>query len=72
MKYAVGDVVYNQVTKEEGRIVRITHVNGGDACIVALPSSEGQGETEVLWRPSELKKSETKKPEASTSGNKSK
>ena len=60
MKYAVGDVVYNQMTKEEGRIVRITEVNDEDAYIVTLPGS-GNEETEVLWRPSELKKSGVRK-----------
>ena len=50
MKYAVGDIVYNQVTKEEGRIVRITEVNDEDAYIVTLPGS-GNGELRCYGDP---------------------
>jgi hypothetical protein len=53
----VGQVVFNKITQEKGRIVRIFTLDEKVVYIVAvaLDSRWGVAETEILWPESEIK-----------------
>ena len=54
MSFKVGDLVYNRITGQKGRIIRLG--SDEDAYIVALPADEFRSEVEVLWGRPEIEK----------------
>jgi hypothetical protein len=55
LKLSVGDIVHNEVTHEEGRIVRIAKIRGQLRYVVVTATKPFGKEIEALWRPRELK-----------------
>ncbi len=55
MKIAVGDIVHNDITKEEGRVARIVKIDGRLGYIVVKANKPSGKEIEALWRPRELR-----------------
>jgi len=55
MQFSVGDLIHSELTKEEGRILRVVNVGGRLAYVVAALNKSSGKETETLWRPKELK-----------------
>jgi hypothetical protein len=51
----VGDLVHNEITQEEGRIVRIVKIDGRHGYVVVKATKPFGHEIEALWRPQELK-----------------
>lgn len=49
MRFCVGDLIRNNVTQEEGRIVRLVEKNDTISYVVVLPASALRGEREALW-----------------------
>jgi len=57
MQFRVADVVHNQITQEDGRIVRIADLPGHGVCyIVSVAPNPVLGGTarEAIWRHSEM------------------
>lgn len=55
MRLCVNHTVHNEVTHEEGRIVRVAKIKGHLAYVVLQATKPFGAEVEALWRPRELK-----------------
>jgi hypothetical protein len=55
VRLAVEDIVHNEVTHEEGHIVRIAKIRGQLRYVVVTATKPFGTEIEALWRPRELK-----------------
>jgi acetolactate synthase regulatory subunit len=51
---AVGDTIQNQITHEEGHIVRIVKIGGHRGYVVTTMNKASGNQIEALWRPQEL------------------
>ena len=61
MRFRVGDLVYNKITQEKGRVVRIAKKNNRVSYIVVVvPATRMQTEKEALWRQYEVDDERTK------------
>lgn len=60
MVSTVGDIIYHRITNEAGRIVRLVEIDGGAAYVVATNNRMSGTETEALWRPFEVKESNSR------------
>jgi hypothetical protein len=57
MQFKVGDVVHNQSTQEEGRIVRIADLPGFGPCYIVSVAPNpiwGNEAREAIWKQSEV------------------
>jgi hypothetical protein len=52
---SVGDTIQNEITLEEGLIVRIVKVDGRVGYVVAVANKLSGNEFEALWHPQELR-----------------
>jgi hypothetical protein len=59
---SVGDTIENQITHEEGNIVRIVKISGSLGYVVATLNKASGNEIEALWRPQELSVAESHRP----------
>lgn len=50
MRFRVGDLIYNKITQEQGRVVRLVGRNNTVSYVVVVPASALRGEKEALWR----------------------
>jgi hypothetical protein len=61
MRFRVGDLIYNKITQEQGRVVRIVKKNDGLSCVVVVSATPLQGEKEALWLQHEVEDDPTKR-----------
>ena len=57
MQFRVADVVHNQITQEDGRIVRIADLPGYGLCYIVSVTPNpiwGAEAKEVIWKRSEI------------------
>jgi hypothetical protein len=54
MRFRVGDLLRNNITQEEGRVIRLVEKNDTVSYIVVVPASALRGEREALWRQYEV------------------
>ena len=54
MRFRIGDLLRNNITQEEGRVVRLVEKNDTVSYVVVLPASALHAEREALWRQSEV------------------
>jgi hypothetical protein len=52
--FEIGDIVYHEATKEQGRIVRCLGEDGSMGYVVTTTNWSGK-EIEALWYPGEIK-----------------
>lgn len=55
MGFKIGDIVYHEATKEQGRIIRLVGDHERAGYVVATTDWSGK-EIEVLWHPRDIKK----------------
>jgi len=53
-KLSIGDIVHSELTREEGRIVRVVQIGGRLRFVVATLDKKSGKEVEMLWHPREL------------------
>jgi hypothetical protein len=53
---SVGDTIENEITNEEGLIVRIVKIDGRIGYVVAVANKVSGNKFEALWQPRELRK----------------
>jgi hypothetical protein len=51
---SVGDTIRNQITHEEGHIVRIVKIGGHLGYVVTTMNTASGNQIEALWKPQEL------------------
>ena len=54
MAFKVGDLIFNRVTQEEGRIIRLIPAEDDTAYVVSMAADKLWGKRETLWRRSEI------------------
>jgi hypothetical protein len=65
MRFNIGDIIYNESTQEEGRVVRFASPKGDRShyIVSVMPTlSGGTVSREALWRESEVKRSAVPSP----------
>jgi hypothetical protein len=60
MRFRVGDLIYNKITQEKGRVVRLVEKSNSVSYVVVVPASRLRGEKEALWRHHEVEDERTK------------
>jgi hypothetical protein len=61
-------LVHNEITQEEGRIVRIIRIDGRHGYVVVKATKPFGHEIEALWRPQELKQGQDRVQKYRTAG----
>jgi hypothetical protein len=54
MRFRIGDLIHNNITQEEGRVVRLVEKNDIVSYVVVVAASALRGEIEALWRQYEV------------------